>query len=75
MTMIKVTKTEFLSTCGEHCVDPQLVVDDLIADYVGSRDLSQPEKVGTIKSLIFLKNIAMIDIEEKTFSDYLANRY
>ena len=73
--MLKVTKTEFLTTCVEHCVDPQLVVDDLIADYVGSRDLSQPEKVGTIKSLIFLDNIAMLDIEEKTFSDYLANRY
>ena len=73
--MLKVTKTEFLTTCGEHCVDPQLVVDDLIADYVGSRALSQPEKVGTIKSLIFLDNIAMLDIEEKTFSDYLANRY
>ena len=62
--MLKVTKTEFLSTCGEHCVDPQLVVDDLIADYVGSG-----------KALSFLDNIAMIDIEEKTFSDYLANRY
>ena len=73
--MIKVTKTEFLSTCGEHCVDPQLVVDDLIADYVGSRALSQPANVGTINSLIFLTNLAILDIEEKTFFDYLANRY
>ena len=63
--MLKVTKTEFLTTCGEHRVHPQLVVDDLIADYVGSR----------LKAIYFLDDIAMLDIEEKTFSDYLANRY